>query len=245
MARLDREAGAAMTTVDNDILPRRGRPSFGRPRSARGLDLFDTPAKGIVPLFAHEPLLEAVTSVGEHFAGRGNLVLAMRARGITVHASDILDRGCPDSTVCDFFAMTAPPEGCRVFLTNPAFACAMEAIEHAFTIGFEVVIVLLKLGFLCTADRFERLHKPGHLRRVHVLAERLQGMHDASHLEAGGKTAGQSQVHAWFVLDRDYRGPATINPISIDRPSAFMPWLSERGSNTAAAAVLQEQGATP
>jgi hypothetical protein len=54
-------------------------------------------------------------------------------------------------------------------------------------------------------ERFERLHKPGHLRRVHVLAERLQDMHDANFT---GQKASQSQVHAWFVLDRDYCGPA-------------------------------------
>ena len=67
----------------------------------------------------------------------------------------------------------------------------------------------------------ERLHKRGHLRRVHVLAERLQDMHDANF---AGKKAGQSQVHAWFVFDRDYCGPATINPVSIKRPAARMPW---------------------
>ena len=174
----------------------------------------------------HEPLLRGVTSIGEHFAGKGNLVTAMRMRGITVHASDILDRGCPRSSVCDFFTMTAPPANCRVILTNPAFRRSMEAIEHALAIRFNVVIFLAKLSFLCTAERFERLHKPGHLRRVHVLAERLQEMHDATHLAAGGKTAGQSQTHAWFVFDAAYCGPAVINPVSINTPAARMPWAN-------------------
>lgn len=186
-------------TIATETPPRRHRPSFGRSPSVRGYDLFDTPPKALGPLFAHEPLLQGVTSIGEHFAGIGNLVTPMRARGITVHASDILDRGCPDCSVEDFFAMTAPPPGCRLELSNPPFRRAMEAIEHAFDIGFDVVVFLLKLQFLCTADRYERLHKPGHLRRMHVLAERLQDMHDAAHIEAGGDKAGQSQTHAWFV----------------------------------------------
>ena len=97
-----------MTTIDRNTPTRRHRPSFGRPRSIRGLDLFDTPEKALDPLFVHEPLLRGVTSIGEHFAGKGNLVTAMRKRGLTVHASDILDRGCPDPSVCDFFTMTAP-----------------------------------------------------------------------------------------------------------------------------------------
>jgi hypothetical protein len=125
--------------------------------------------------------------------------------------------------VLDFFAMSAAPT--KVIVTNPAFACAMPAIEHALAIGFEVVIFLAKLSFLSTADRFERLHKPGHLRRVYILAERLHGMHDYSFLAAGGKTASQSQTDCWIVVDRLYRGPATIIPVSINDPTSRMPWL--------------------
>ena len=141
-----------------------------------------------------------MTTVAEPFCGKGNLVIAMRARGLTVFASDILDRGCPDSTVLDFRAMTERPPGCDVLISNCPYAGAMGFIEHALALGFRVVVLLLKLSFLCTAERYERLHKPGHLRRVHVLAERLQDMHDANYT---GKKAGQSQVHAWFVFDQD------------------------------------------
>jgi hypothetical protein len=172
-------------------------------------------------LFAHEPLLTGITSVAEPFAGKGNLILDMRARGLTVHASDILARGCPDCTVLNFLQMTALPPGCDVLVSNCPYAGAMDYIEHALALGFRLVVLLLKLSFLCTAERFERLHRPGHLRRVHVLAERLQDMHDANYT---GAKAGQSQVHAWFVLDRDYCGPAAINPVSIHRPGERMPW---------------------
>ena len=200
---------------------KRRRPSFGRPRSIRGLDLFDTPPRVLKPLFEHEPLLARVSSVCEPFCGRGNLVLAMRARGIQVHAADIRDRGCPNSLVCDFFKMTERPTDCRLLLSNPPFSRAMAAIEHALAIGFDVVIFLLKVGFLNTAERFERLHKPGHLRRVHILSERIQDMHDANFV---GKKASQSQVHAWFVIHRNHYGPAMINPVSINKPTEHMPW---------------------
>ena len=49
-------------------------------------------------------------------------------------------------------------------------------------------------------------------------------MHDEKHLEAGGRKASQSEVHAWFVFDRNYCGPATIVPVSINAPTAGMPW---------------------
>jgi len=206
--------------------PAARRPSFGRPRAVRGLDQFDTPPIALAPLFEHEPLLSGLTTVCEPFCGKGNLAIAMRERGLTVFASDIVNRGCPDSAVLDFFAMTGPPPGCDTLITNPAYRCAMATIEHALAIGFRVVALLLEVNFLCTGDRFERLHQPGHLRRVHVLAERLQEMHDARHLEADGKKAGQSRMHGWFVLNRDYRGLATIMPVSIKHPTFRMPWDS-------------------
>ena len=53
-----------------------------------------------------------------------------------------------------------------------------------------------------------------------------RGMHDEAHLAAGGAKAGQSQTHAWLVFDRHYVGPAIINPISINDPSARMPWIT-------------------
>jgi hypothetical protein len=199
---------------------KRGRPSFGRPRAVRGLDLFDTPPIALEPLFEHEPLLAGVKVICEPFAGRGNLVTAMRRRGITVHAADILDRGCPDCAAQDFFA-AGGRAGCGVLVSNPPYSRAMDAIEHALGLGFETVIFLLKVEFLCSATRYERLHKSGHLRRVHVLAERLQGMHDANY---EGRRASQPLMHAWFVIERGYRGPAIINPVSMQRPAERMPW---------------------
>ena len=137
----------------------------------------------------------------------------MRARGLTVHASDIY-RGCPKFDGARLFRDDRSAARLRHAGQQSALHRAMEFIEHALALRFRVIALLLKLPFLCTYERFERLHKPGHLRRVHVLAERLQDMHDANFT---GKKASQSQVHAWFVLDRDYCGPATISPVSIQR----------------------------
>jgi hypothetical protein len=215
-----------MTTIDNNTqTPPRGRPSFGRSRKERGLDLFDTPPIALGPLFVHEPFLATASHVCEPFAGKGNLVTALREHGRTVYASDILDRGCPDASVQDFFAMKERPTACRVLLSNPPFARAMETIEYALDgLKFDVVILLLKLGFLSTMERYQRLHRRGWFKRMHVLAERLQGMHDATHLAKGGKTAGQSGLHAWFVIDRNHCGAPALNAVSINDPTARMPW---------------------
>ena len=196
----------------------------------RGLNLHDTPPAALAPLFEHEPLLADLTSICEPFAGKGNLVVAMRARGIEVFASDILDRGCPHSTVLDFLEMRERPANCDVLVSNPAYdgvaGGAIEFIEHAFKLEFRLVVLLLKLQFLSTEERYTRLHPLGHLRRLHVIAERIQDMHDAIHLAEGGKTAGQSQNHGWFVFDRTYCGPPMLSFVSINRPKTRMPWFA-------------------
>lgn len=168
----------------------KNHPSLGRPKKERGLNKFDTPPIALAPLFAHEPLLAGVDEVCEPFCGQGNLVIAMRERGLTVHASDIKYRGCPNSTVLDFLKMTTRP--CDLLLSNPAYdgiaGGALEFIEHAIDVlRFPVVILLLKLGFLCADVRFERLYPRGILRRMYPIVERLQDMHDAEHLARGGK----------------------------------------------------------
>ena len=82
------------TTINCESMKKR-RPSFGRSKANRGFDQFDTPPIALDPLFAHEPLLAGAKAICEPFCGKGNLVIAMRGRGITVFASDIQDRGCP------------------------------------------------------------------------------------------------------------------------------------------------------
>jgi len=211
------------------VTARRRHVSHGRPKKERGLDQFDTPPKALEPLFEHEPLLRGVTAVCEPFCGTGQLVIPLRRdRGLIVHASDIADRGCPDSTVLDFGQMTERPAGCTVMLTNPAFDGAMGHIEHGWNLGFRLIILLLSTNFLHSAERFERLHKTGHLRRMYPLVERLQGMHDAAHVANGGKLGSQPNTHSWFVIDKDYCGPTESIPVSIDRPSERMPWARQR-----------------
>jgi hypothetical protein len=117
-----------------------GRPSFGRSKKERGLDQFDTPPIALAPLFEHEPLLKGVTAVCEPFCGLGNLAIAMRERGLVVHASDIQDRGCPGSVTLDFRAMASRPPDCDVLLSNPPYADAMGHLEHAWGLGFRLVV---------------------------------------------------------------------------------------------------------
>jgi hypothetical protein len=65
----------------------------------------------------------------------------MRARGLTVFASDKNKRGCPDSIVLEFEAMTERPPGCDVLISNCPYADAMGHIEHALALRFRLVVL--------------------------------------------------------------------------------------------------------
>ena len=49
-------------------------------------------------------------------------------------------------------------------------------------------------------------------------------MHDATHIANGGKKSSQPRMHCWYVFDRNYCGHATTIPVSINDPTARMPW---------------------
>jgi hypothetical protein len=57
--------------------------------------------------------------VWEPACGDGALVREIRATGIGCVATDLVDRGCPDSSVFDFFDFSESP--CRAIITNPPF----------------------------------------------------------------------------------------------------------------------------
>jgi hypothetical protein len=58
-------------------------------------------------------------AVWEPACGDGALVREVRAMGLTCFASDLVDRGCPDSSIGDFFGFNASP--CQAIITNPPY----------------------------------------------------------------------------------------------------------------------------
>jgi len=69
---------------------------------------------------------------------------------------------------------------------------------------------LLRLAFL-ESKRRSAVLESGWLKRVHVFRERLPMMHRAGWQ---GPRASSSIPFAWFVFDRDHRGPIELRRIS-------------------------------
>jgi hypothetical protein len=149
--------------------------------------------------------------IWEPAAGRGAIVRVLRDHGHAVIASDIHNYGNLHF-VSDFLAQERLPAGCEAIVTNPPFRLAEEFVAHALELA-PLVIMLLRLAFLESERRCRILEGRG-LARVHVFRKRLPMMHRDQWV---GRKANSGMAFAFFVWDRNHKGPTTIDRISWER----------------------------
>jgi len=176
---------------------------------------YDTHAVAVEALLRVETLPKRIW---EPCCGKGNIVKILRAHHHHVVASDIRDRKCPDSFKHDFLDMAAPyvATECDAIVTNPPYDHAAQFISNALE-HVPKVCMLLRLAFLeggtpkTEAGRLRaRVLDGGDLARVHVFANRLPMMHRAGWK---GPRASSAIAFAWFVWEREHRGPTKIDRI--------------------------------
>jgi hypothetical protein len=174
----------------------------------RGFDLYETPAVAVEALLRVEQIPHRIW---EPAAGRGAIVRVLRDHGHAVIASDIHNYGNL-LFVSDFLAQERLPAGCEAIVTNPPFRLAEEFVAHALELA-PLVIMLLRLAFLESERRCRILEGRG-LARVHVFRKRLPMMHRDQWV---GRKANSGMAFAFFVCDRNHKGPTTIDRISWER----------------------------
>jgi len=134
----------------------------------------------------------------------------LRAHGHTVYASDLHDYGCGQSDV-DFLTTDAiPPAGAIV--TNPPFKLIEKFVWRALELS-PLVIILARLAFYEGRRRSKLLEESG-LVRIHVFKNRLPMIHREGWT---GPKASSAIVFGWFVWQRGYTGPTTIDRISWEK----------------------------
>jgi hypothetical protein len=171
----------------------------------RQFDLYETPAVAVRALLACERIPQVVW---EPAAGRGAIARVLKAAGHTVYASDWRHYGFGTGGIDFLYAKAAPP-GCQCIVTNPPFRDAEAFVAKALDL-VPWVAMLLRLAFL-EAQRPSGILDDGRLRCVHVFKNRLPMLHRDGW---AGPKASSSVAFAWFVWDREHRGPATLNRIS-------------------------------
>lgn len=174
----------------------------------RGHDFYATPREAVDAFLAIEKKWLPEGAIWEPACGDGAIVLPLRESGRTVYATDLVGRGCPDSTAgLDFLRDGRyPGRGVtKAIITNPPFKLAWQFVERALQ-ECDYVAMLLRLAFLegCARKTWFEMRP---LARVHVSSRRLPMMH--RHGWTGPK-AGSAVCHAWFVWDRRHEGRPQI-----------------------------------
>jgi hypothetical protein len=170
----------------------------------RGSDLYETPACATEALLRVESLPGAVL---EPACGPGAIVKVLKAHGHSVHAYDVMDYGW-GHLVADFLT-SHPIAYPSAIVTNPPYQLAEKFVRHALRCC-PLVIMLLRLAFLESVRRTDILEHSG-LARIHLFRNRLPMMHRAGW---DGPKASSAMPFAWFVWERGYSGPTTIDRIS-------------------------------
>lgn len=154
-------------------------------------DFYPTPPEPTRALLAAElPRLRGFGQIWEPAAGDGAMVREMQACGLTVAASDLVDRGA-GAEIRSFYDFSVAR--CPAIVTNPPFAECNSGrwITHALDrLGVEYMALLLPFNWP-GAERRAGLwarHKPA---RVHLMRWRV---------DFTGKGA-PPMLNAWFVWD--------------------------------------------
>lgn len=167
----------------------------------RGDDFYATPPEAVASLLAIERKWIPNGTVWEPACGDGAIVLPLREAGFRVLATDLVDRGCPDSNLRNFLEPGGWMPMPASVITNPPFKLAREfvdtALEHA-----PYVAMLLRLAFL-EGNARRPWFQSSPLARVHVSSRRLPMMHRDGWT---GPKSTSAVCHAWFVFDRRHEG---------------------------------------
>lgn len=170
-------------------------------------DFYASPPEAVLALMEVEKF---TGTVWECACGDGAIVNVLRAAGHHVYATDLVERGCPDSqSRVDFLMEPAPSFPIDAIVTNPPYALANKFVAHALTVAPRVMM-MLRLAFLESAGRSAILDS-GSLARVHIFSNRLPMMHRDGW---EGKRSTNSVAFAWFVWESAHKGPAQLDRIS-------------------------------
>ena len=170
-------------------------------------DFYATPSEAVHALLQVETFSG---TIWEPTCGDGAIVNPLRDIGHRVYATDLVERGCPDSESRVDFLLEPPPSfPIGAVVTNPPYALAGAFVTKALTLAPKVVM-LLRLAFLESQKRSAILDG-GQLAKVYVFRERLPMMHRHGWT---GKRTSSSIAFAWFVWQLGWNKPAELHRIS-------------------------------
>ena len=165
-------------------------------------DYYATDPDAVVELLKRETFSN---EVWECAVGGGHIAQVLVDNNYFVQASDIIDRGYPETQIVDFLEYNN--SNVDDIVTNPPYKYAKEFVNHALDISWDGVKVamFLKLTFLEGQARKELFAKYPP-KTVYVFSKRVKCAKDGDF-----KSITSSAVaYAWFVWEKGFKGNTEI-----------------------------------
>jgi hypothetical protein len=152
--------------------------------------------------------VELPAPIWEPAAGRGDISKTLMRYGYEVRATDIFAYRHKDIDIeaLDFFACASAMGGgmdCKTIFTNPPFNAQEAFLEHALSLGVDVVF-FVRLSFLSSIRRF-KIYEKYNPARVYVYSAR-------AHCYKNGDTnKGQNMIDYCVIMWKPpYKGNTTL-----------------------------------
>lgn len=159
----------------------------------------------VEPRWLVDALLDVEPLVGtcwDPSCGSGNIVMALRDRGLLCWGSDIANRGFYGAGVMDFLTTTQIVGN---IVTNPPYGIIEEYIRHALPRTKHKVCILARLALL-EGQKRRALFRETPLARVWVSSRRASMPPGGTDIAAKGGTI----AYAWFVFEHGHVGAPVI-----------------------------------
>ena len=164
---------------------------------------------------AIDKLLQVETpnrKIWECAAGAGHLSEELKRHGFEVYSTDLINRGYDLDKIQDFLTASVMEGGCDDILTNPPYKYAKEFVVKSLELLKEGCrcYMFLKLQFLEGVARYNEIFSATPPKSVYVFKKRILCAKNGEfeRMKEGG---GSAVAYAWFVWQKGYNNPTTIN----------------------------------
>lgn len=124
---------------------------------------------------------------------------------------DLVDRGYPNTKVCDFITYDFKEKVFDNIVTNPPYSLAQEFLEKSMSVvkNNGKIAMFLKIQFLEGAKRKEmfKLYPP---KYIYVFSKRQNPWRNGSSVDEKGKPWSSTMCFAWFVWEKGFVGEPII-----------------------------------
>ena len=151
-------------------------------------------------------------TIWENAVGGGDLADVFIKNGYKIRASDIIDRGYPNTEIIDFLTYNEPID--TDVITNPPYKIALPFVEHCLDLAQDgiKVAMFLKLQFMEGKQR-KKLFEKYPPKTIYVSSSRIDCAKNGD-FKKMKENGGGALAYAWYVWVKGYKGDTVVKWIN-------------------------------